>query len=82
MTAAVIRFPLRRVASVLVVRERGGNGWLVLAGAHGWLHGDWRSAVADAHWLGGISGFRYGWRHEGRHRWRSYFDRARVPADH
>jgi hypothetical protein len=47
----VIRFPLRRIASVLVVRERGGDGWLVLAGAHGWLHGDRRSALEDAHWL-------------------------------
>jgi hypothetical protein len=47
----VIRFPLRRVAAVLVVRERGGDGWLVLASDHGWLHGDRRSALQDAHWL-------------------------------
>jgi hypothetical protein len=51
MTAVIIRFSLSRVASILVVRERDGAGWLVLAGAHGWLHGDRRSALADAQWL-------------------------------
>jgi hypothetical protein len=47
----ICRFPLHRVRSILIVRERGGDGWLTLVGAHGWLHGDRRSALADAHWL-------------------------------
>jgi hypothetical protein len=47
---SIVRFPLRRIGSILIVRERGG-GWLVLAGSHGWLHGDRRTAFADAHWL-------------------------------
>jgi hypothetical protein len=51
MTAAVMRFPLRRVRSILVVRERDGDGWFVLACDHGWLRGDRRSALRDAHWL-------------------------------
>jgi hypothetical protein len=51
MTAHLIRFPLRRVRSILVVRERDGDGWFVLARGHGWLHGDRRSAFAEAHWL-------------------------------
>jgi hypothetical protein len=48
---SIVRFPLRRVGSILIVRERGGDGWLVLAGSHGWLHGDRRAALADAHWM-------------------------------
>jgi hypothetical protein len=52
MTAAIVRFPLRRVASVLVVRERDGDGWLVLGPrGHGWAYDDRRSALRDAHWL-------------------------------
>jgi hypothetical protein len=51
MTAAVIHFPLRRVRSILIVRERDGDGWFVLARGHGWLHGDRCSALRDAHWL-------------------------------
>jgi hypothetical protein len=52
MTGAILRFPLRRAgAAVLVCREHDGAGWLVLARDHGWLHGDRRSALADAHWL-------------------------------
>jgi hypothetical protein len=53
MTGAILRFPLRRAgAAVLVCQERGGAGWLVLARDHGWLHGDRRAALMDAHWLG------------------------------
>jgi hypothetical protein len=44
----IIRFPARRSAVWLM---RDGDAWLVLAGAHGWLHGDWSSAVADAQWM-------------------------------
>ena len=46
----VIRFPLRRSA-ILVVRERDGDGWLALAGSHGWLFGSRDAAVAEAKWL-------------------------------
>jgi hypothetical protein len=51
MTAAVVRFPLRRARSILIVRERDGGGWLVLQNEHGWLHGDRRAAIAEAQWL-------------------------------
>jgi hypothetical protein len=47
----VVRLPPRRMAAVFVCEERSG-GWLVLAGSHGWIHGDRRAALADAHWLG------------------------------
>ena len=50
MTAAVVRFPARRVAAVWLLQATEG-GWLVLARDHGWLHGDRRSALADAQWL-------------------------------
>jgi hypothetical protein len=46
-----IRFPLHRVASILIVRERGGDGWLAFAGSHGWLFGSRREAIAEAQWL-------------------------------
>lgn len=46
----VVRFPLSRV-SILIVRERGGDGWVLLAGLRGWLHRDRRAALVDAHWL-------------------------------
>jgi hypothetical protein len=48
---SIIRFPLRRIAAVLICKERDGVGWLVCARDHGWIHGDRRSALADAHWL-------------------------------
>jgi hypothetical protein len=51
MTGAILRFSLRRTAAVLVCRERDGAGWLVCARDHGWMHGDRRSALTDAHWL-------------------------------
>jgi hypothetical protein len=51
MTAVIIRFSLRRVASILVVRERDGAGWLALAGSHGWVFGSRADAVAEARWL-------------------------------
>jgi hypothetical protein len=52
MIARILRFPLRRVGAILVCRERNDDGWLVLHGSHGWLHGDRRAALMDAHWLG------------------------------
>jgi hypothetical protein len=51
MTGAVVRFPLRRTGSILIMRERGGDAWLVLHDEHGWLHSDRRAALQDAHWL-------------------------------
>jgi hypothetical protein len=46
----LIRFPPRRAACVWVLPETDG-GWTVLAGDHGWLHGDYRTAGEDARWL-------------------------------
>jgi hypothetical protein len=46
--------PLRAKAkrAPLAVRiTREGQAWLVLAGAHSWLHGDERGALDDAAWL-------------------------------
>ena len=51
MTAAIVRLPPRRMAAVFICKERAGDGWLVIAGSHGWLHGDRRTALQDAHWL-------------------------------
>ena len=45
----VIRFPARRGACDWVTRE--GPAWLVVAREHGWLHGDYHAALADARWL-------------------------------
>jgi hypothetical protein len=51
MTAAVIRFPLRRIESILIVREFGGDGWLALVGSSGWLFRSRREARVAARWL-------------------------------
>jgi hypothetical protein len=45
----IIRFPSQHTACVWLARE--GPAWLVLARDHGWLHGDYASARADALWL-------------------------------
>jgi hypothetical protein len=37
---------------IRVIRERGGDGWLVLRRAHGWLHGDLHAAIVDARTMG------------------------------
>jgi hypothetical protein len=50
MTARVIRFPARNAAAIFVGEVPEG-GWIVIAREHGWLHGDARSAFADARWL-------------------------------
>jgi hypothetical protein len=47
----LIRFPARAIRAVLICRERNGDGWLTLAGAHGWLFGSLAEARAEAHWL-------------------------------
>jgi hypothetical protein len=46
--------PCRAPAAVRILREDAG--WLVVAGAHGWLHGDEPGALADARWLAGNFG--------------------------
>jgi hypothetical protein len=51
MSGAILRFPLRRTGAILICKERDGGGWLVCARDHGWVHGDQRSALVDAHWL-------------------------------
>jgi hypothetical protein len=48
------RFPMRRVACIWLLLDC--DGWLVLARDHGWLHGDYCSALADARWLAGNLG--------------------------
>jgi hypothetical protein len=49
ITANIERFPPRRSAVVWLLRHAGE--WLVIGGAHGWSHGDFHSALADARWL-------------------------------
>jgi hypothetical protein len=46
---AVVCFPARHAACVWLIREQAA--WLVLARDHGWLHGDYDAALADAYWL-------------------------------
>jgi hypothetical protein len=50
--SAVIRFPSRRLRAVLVCRQRDGEGWLAIAGSHGWLFGSILEARAEARALG------------------------------
>jgi hypothetical protein len=45
----LIEFPRRHFFSVRILRD--AESWLLLAGEHGWAHGDERSALADAEWL-------------------------------
>ncbi len=47
--AQIIRFPARRAMCVWLLEDDGG--WLVLAHGHGWLHGCFQDALADARWL-------------------------------
>ena len=46
MTAQIIQFPPRGPFAVHI--ERAGAAWLVTCRDHAWLHGDQRTAVADA----------------------------------
>jgi hypothetical protein len=41
----------------LICEERDGDGWLVLARDHGWLHGSRSDALEDAAWLASNPGF-------------------------
>ena len=45
MSAVILRFPFR---TVRVEPERDGEGWLVVAGSHAWLHGGFGGALQDA----------------------------------
>lgn len=45
----LIRFPLRRIGAVIVVREHGE--WLSIAGGNGWAFGSFADACAEAQWL-------------------------------
>jgi hypothetical protein len=47
----IIRFPPRSVAAVLVCKAKDGDGWLTIAGAHGWLFGSLADARLEARWL-------------------------------
>jgi hypothetical protein len=49
MTCVIRRFPYRRVAAVLVFQA--DDGWLALAGSHGWLFGSRAEALQEASWL-------------------------------
>jgi hypothetical protein len=49
ITDRVVRFDARRSTAVWIGRE--GAAWLVLAHGHGWLHGCYHDALADAAWL-------------------------------
>jgi hypothetical protein len=49
IAANLERFPPRRSAVVWLLRHCGE--WLVLARGHGWVHGSYHSAIADALWL-------------------------------
>jgi hypothetical protein len=50
MSAAVVRFPMRRAVCIWLLRKTDGT-WTVLAGNHGWVHGDYHAAREDARWL-------------------------------
>jgi hypothetical protein len=52
---AIIRFPPRHAPCVWLIRQ--SETWLVLARDHGWLHGDYQDALADANWLARNLGF-------------------------
>ena len=51
MTAQIIEFPITRRTPFAVHVVREDSAWLVLAGAHGWAHGDRAAALKDARWL-------------------------------
>ena len=54
MSAKVLQFPIRRQLAIIVERERDAEGWLVLRGSHGWLHGSAVSAFLEAQQLAAI----------------------------
>ena len=44
--ATILEFPARGPFAVRIVRN--AETWLVLCRDHGWLHADYRTAIADA----------------------------------
>jgi hypothetical protein len=47
--ATILCFPSSRCRAVRVEYERDGlGGWLTLADACGWVHGDFNAALSDA----------------------------------
>jgi hypothetical protein len=49
-SASVLAFPPQSQA-IWVIPGGRDDPWLVLAGSHGWVHGDPDSATRDAEWL-------------------------------
>ena len=60
MSAIILKFPPRGVFAanaVRVERERDRlGGWLTLADAFGWAHGDFAGALRDAHEIAASNG--------------------------
>jgi hypothetical protein len=59
MSATILKFPPRGVFAnaIRVERERGGlGGWFTLAEACGSLHGDFASALREAHEIAASNG--------------------------
>jgi hypothetical protein len=56
LSARILPFPQHRTRTVRVVRERDGDGWLVLWGSHGWVFGSRGDAIEDALELGAMHG--------------------------
>jgi hypothetical protein len=57
MTPNILRFNPRHSPAVWLTRVEAPAGWMVLAADHGWIHGDYQSAAADAAWLSENLGF-------------------------
>jgi hypothetical protein len=47
----IIRFPPRAIAAIIVCKEHDADGWITLAGAHGWIFGSLAEARLEARWL-------------------------------
>jgi hypothetical protein len=48
MSAVILRFPNRGPFAVRVEHEVDGDGWMVIACDHAWLHGGRNGAILDA----------------------------------
>ena len=47
----ILRFPPRSIGIIIICRTRDADGWLTLAGAHGWAFGSLAEARLEARWL-------------------------------
>jgi hypothetical protein len=56
----LVRFPPRRAVAIFVCEERDGDGWLAIAGAHGWLFGSLWKQGAQRTGSPAISACRFG----------------------